>query len=291
MGFFHYCKIILLNYLIIVLFYSCSAFNKKTLNNSIRENKWSGEDVLFSEVSSHMSKQNYINRGWTRFGKNKSIPYFLLKKEKATILGNYQDSHSEYLVLQLKNGRKYKWKNFNWQLNGKALPSHLCRLKILKEAEKLNGDFIWLNSVTNDTSFINMSTTNIYNKFDKVKIIGTRVYQNGGRDWPIWLVIDSVDEYNSMVRYNGIKKKSGKQNYYYETNPLPKIWGREMITKIIAGEISYGMSKEQVRVSKGNPDIIINTSSRHNVSEQWIYGNQIGEKQYLSFEYGKLITM
>ena len=38
------------------------------------------------------------------------------------------------------------------------------------------------------------------------------------------------------------------------------------------------MSDEQVRVAIGNPDVINNTSSRHGVSEQWIYGNVVGEK-------------
>ena len=51
------------------------------------------------------------------------------------------------------------------------------------------------------------------------------------------------------------------------------------------------MSDEQVRVAIGNPDVINNTSSRHSVSEQWIYGNVVVKKKYLSFEYGKLISM
>ena len=51
------------------------------------------------------------------------------------------------------------------------------------------------------------------------------------------------------------------------------------------------MSEEQVRVSIGNPDVINNTSSRHGLSKQWIYGNEIGKKKYLLFEYGKLTSM
>ena len=51
------------------------------------------------------------------------------------------------------------------------------------------------------------------------------------------------------------------------------------------------MNADQVRVSIGNPDVINNTSSRHSVSAQWIYGNTIGEKKYLLFEYGKLVKL
>jgi len=272
------------------LFSSCNLFNKNLNNDSIIKNKWSGETVLFSDVSSQILKKKYINRGWTKFNKNKSVPYFKLKKQKGIILGNYLNSQNEYLVVQLDNGKKYKWEKTMWQINNNALPEHLCRIEDLKQAEKLNGKFIWLNSILGDTSFINVPGM-VYNKFKKVKVIDTRVYQNGGRDWPIWLVIKSNNEFNPMVRYNGNKKIVGKQNYYFDYQPLPNTWGEDLILKIVSGKVSPGMSDEQVRVAMGNPDVINNTSSRHGISEQWIYGKLIGKKKYLSFEYGKLVSM
>ena len=283
-------KLIFLNILSVFLLSSCSIINKNLKSDSIIKNTWSGETVLFSDVSSQILKQKYINRGWTRLNKNKSIPYFKLKKKEGIILGNNYSRQKEYLVVQLDNGRKYKWEKPYWQINDNALPGHLCRSKDLEQAEKLKGKYIWLNFINDDTSFINV-TGQIYNKFKKVKVIGTKIYQNGKRDWPIWLVIDSDDDLNSMVRYNGIKKIVGKQNYYFEEQPLPKIWGEDLILTIISGKISHGMSDEQVRVAIGNPDIINNTSSRHSISEQWIYGSVVGQKKYLSFEYGKLVLM
>ena len=276
--------------LFIFLFSSCNPFNKNIINDSIIKNKWSGDAILFSNVSSQLLKQKYINRGWSKFNKNKSVPYFKLKKQKGIILGNYYNNQNEYLVIQLVNGKKYKWKKSSWQIKDNVLPEHLCRLKDLDQAKKLKGKYIWLNSIAEGTSFIKVPGV-VYKKFKKVKINGTRVYQNGGRDWPIWLVLESNNEYNPMVRYNGNKKIVGKQNYYFDNHPLPKNWGEDLILKIVSGKISHGMSHEQVRVSIGNPDIINNTSSRHSVSEQWIYGNVVGEKKYLSFEYGKLISM
>ena len=283
-------KLIYLSNLFVFLFCSCNIFNKNINNDSIIRNRWSGEAVLFSDVSSQILKQKYINRGWTNFSNNKSVPYFKLKKQEGTILGNYYNNQKEYLVVQLDSGKKFKWEKSLWQINDNALPGHLCRIRDLNQAKKLNGKFIWLNSISEDTAFIN-ATGIIYNKFKNVKIIGTRVYQNGGRDWPIWLVIRSNNQFNPMVRYNGNKKIVGKQNYYYDNQPLPKVWGEDLIFKIVSGKISPGMSDEQVRVAIGNPDVINNTSSRHSVSEQWIYGDVVGEKKYLSFEYGKLISM
>ena len=57
------------------------------------------------------------------------------------------------------------------------------------------------------------------------------------------------------------------------------------------GKIEYGMNYEQVRASMGNPDIINNTSSRHGVSQQWIYGKNLSNRRYLIFENGRLSSM
>ena len=276
--------------LFIIHFFSCSLINKNNSDYLVIKNKWSGETVFYSDVSIQLSKQNDINRGWSRLKKNKSVPYFKLKKRKGTVLGNYYDNQKEYLVVQLENGKKYKYEKKYWEINDKNFPSHLSRLKIQNEAKKMIGHFIWLNIIDADTAFIN-NTNVIFNKFNKVKIVGTKVYQNGGRDWPIWLEINSEDKFSAFIRYNGGKKIQGQQNYYFDYNPLPKIWGNIIIKKIISGQIEYGMKEEQVRVSIGNPNIINNTSSRHSVSEQWIYGDTVGEKKFLLFEYGKLVSM
>jgi len=276
--------------LFIIQFFSCSLINKNNSDYLVIKNKWSGETVFYSDVSIELSKQDDINKGWSRLKKNKSVPYFKLKKRKGIVLGNYYNNQKEYLVVQLENEKKYKWEKKYWQINNKALPNHLSRLKIQNEAKKMIGQFIWLNIIDADTAFIN-NTNVIFNKFNKVKIIGTRVYQNGGKDWPIWLEINSEDEFSAIIRYNGEKKIQGQQNYYFDYNPLPKIWGNEIIRKIMSGQIEYGMKEEQVRVSIGNPNIINNTSSRHSVSEQWIYGDTVGDKKFLLFEYGKLVSM
>ena len=48
------------------------------------------------------------------------------------------------------------------------------------------------------------------------------------------------------------------------------------------------MTSQQVKISLGYPDKIINTSSRHGVSEQWMYS--MGNKKiYYQFEYDTLI--
>ena len=275
---------------IILIFLSCSLIGINEFDEYIIKNRWTGETVFFSDVNSQILKQKYINRGWSKINKDKSVPYFKLKNHKGVVLGNYFINQKEYLIVQLKNGKKYKWEKNYLQIDDKAFPNHLCRLKILNDAKGMIGKHIWLNNVAADTIFIN-NTGLVFNRFKKVKIIDTKVYTNGGRDWPVWLVIKSDNEFNVEVRYNGKNKTEGKQNYYFENDPLPKKWGKDILNKIMSGKIDYGMNESQVRVSIGNPNIINNTSSRHSVSEQWIYGNNIGNKKYLLFEYGKLVSM
>jgi len=281
--------LIFINFFIIQTF-SCNLSKKGDLDYLILENQWSGETVFYSDVSSNILKQKNINRGWSRLKGNKKISYFRLQQSKGTVLGNYFKDQKEYLVIQLENGRKYKWEKNYWEIDDKAFPSHLSRLKIQNEAKKMIGQFIWLNIIDSDTAYIN-NTILKYNKFDKAIVNGIKVFQNGGRDWPIWLELNVDNDFNTFVRYNGQKKIKGKQNYYFVDNPIPKSWGSDMIRKIINGQLEYGMKEEQVRASIGNPNTINNTSSRHNVSEQWIYGNILGKKKYLLFEYGTLVSM
>ena len=48
------------------------------------------------------------------------------------------------------------------------------------------------------------------------------------------------------------------------------------------------MSDRQVQIAIGYPDHINFTSSRHGLSEQWVYYT-MNKKTYYQFEYGKLI--
>ncbi len=59
-----------------------------------------------------------------------------------------------------------------------------------------------------------------------------------------------------------------------------KNWINNLQEKIVAGKIEIGMNKKQVRTALGNPDVINNTSSRQNISQQWIYGRNISNKKY-----------
>ena len=276
--------------IILAIFYktSCISFHSLSREIIINENQWTDKNFIFSDVSKELFKQKKINENWSSFESDKRIPYFKLKNSRGKILGDYIKDNEKFLVINLENNKKYKWKYNHAKKN--LLPSHIAVFEDVENAKKLIGKNIWLNNIVSDTIFMGQLGSS-FKKFQKVNVIGVKIYQNSIVDCPIWLEIDLKNDFNSYIRYNGKFKIHSRQNNYFIKNPIKKSWDQTSIEKIMEGKIEYGMNHEQVRASIGNPDIINNTSSRHGVSEQWIYGKNLSNKRYLIFENGRLSSM
>ena len=276
--------------IILAIFYktSCISFHSLSKEVIINENQWTDKNFIFSDVSKELFKQKKINENWSSFDSDKRIPYFKLKNSRGKILGDYIIDNEKFLVINLENNKKYKWKYNHAKKN--LLPSHIAVFEDVENAKKLIGKNIWLNNIVSDTIFMGQLGSS-FKKFQKVNVIGVKIYQNSIVDCPIWLEIDLKNDFNSYIRYNGKFKIHSRQNNYFIKNPIKKSWDQTSIEKIMEGKIEYGMNHEQVRASIGNPDIINNTSSRHGVSEQWIYGKNLSNKRYLIFENGRLSSM
>ena len=276
--------------IILAIFYktSCISFHSLSREIIINENQWTDKNFIFSDVSKELFKQKKINENWSSFDSDKRIPYFKLKNSRGKILGDHIKNNEKFLVINLENNKKYKWKYNHAKKN--LLPSHIAVFEDVENAKKLIGKNIWLNNIVSDTIFMGQLGSS-FKKFQKVNVIGVKIYQNSIVDCPIWLEIDLKNDFNSYIRYNSKFKIHSRQNNYFIKNPIKKSWDQTSIEKIMEGKIEYGMNHEQVRASIGNPDIINNTSSRHGVSEQWIYGKNLFNKRYLIFENGRLSSM
>ena len=276
--------------IILAIFYktSCISFHSLSREIIINENQWTDKNFIFSDVSKELFKQKKINENWSSFDSDKRIPYFKLKNSRGKILGDHIKNNEKFLVINLENNKKYKWKYNHAKKN--LLPSHIAVFEDVENAKKLIGKNIWLNNIVSDTIFMGQLGSS-FKKFQKVNVSGVKIYQNSIVDCPIWLEIDLKNDFNSYIRYNGKFKIHSRQNNYFIKNPIKKSWDQTSIEKIMEGKIEYGMNHEQVRASIGNPDIINDTSSRHGVSEQWIYGNNLSNKRYLIFENGRLSSM
>ena len=267
---------------------SCLRFHSLYRELRFNENQWTDKDFVFSEISKKLTKQKKINENWSGFYSDRRIPYFKLKNSRGKILGDHIIENEKFLVINLENNEKYKWKYGHGKEN--LLPSHIAVLEDVKNAKDLIGKDIWLNDIFSDSIFMNQSESS-FKKFQKVNVVGVKIYQNSKVDCPIWLEIDSKNDFNSYVRYNGKFKFHIRQNNYFIKYPINKNWDKAIVKKIMEGKLEHGMNYEQVRASIGNPDIINDTSSRHGISQQWIYGNNLSNKRYLVFENGKLSSM
>ena len=267
---------------------SCAYFHSSNRELRVNENQWTDKDFIFSEISKKLTKQKKINENWSSFDSGRRVPYFKLKNSRGKILGDHVIDNEKFLVINLENNKKYKWKYGNIKEN--LLPSHIAVLEDVENAKELIGKDIWLNDIFSDSIFMGQLGST-FKKFQKVNVVDVKIYQNSKVDRPIWLEIDSKNDFNSYVRYNGKFRFHSRQNNYFIKHPIKKSWDKTSIEKIIAGKIEYGMNYEQVRASIGNPDIINNTSSRHGVSQQWVYGKNISNKRYLVFENGRLSSM
>ena len=276
--------------IILAIFYKTSCISLHSLSREIiiNENQWTDKNFIFSDVSKELFKQKKINENWSSFDSDKRIPYFKLKNSRGKILGDFIKDNERFLVINLENNKKYKWKYNHAKKN--LLPSHIAVFEDVENAKKLIGKNIWLNNIVSDTIFMGQLGSS-FKKFQKVNVIGVKIYQNSIVDYPIWLEIDLKNDFNSYVRYNGKFRFHSRQNNYFIKDPIKKSWDKTIIKKIMEGKIIYGMDYEQVRASIGNPDIINNTSSRHGVSQQWVYGKDISNKRYLVFENGILSSM
>ena len=278
---------VIISLFLIILFSSCSFLKFQSSAINIIENDWSGKEVMFADVSDEILKKTNINRSWSPMKRKRTKSYYKFQKVKATVVGDYTTDGSRYLVIELKRRKQYKRKRTPWEIKNNSLPNHIYLFSDFEAAKAMVGTDIWLNDVNDVRSFFSYAQK-AFNRFAKVKVIDVFPYQNGGKDWPLWLIVKSIDGRRGNVRYNGTQKILGRQNYYFIEDPLPKYWGQEIIALVRNRDLELGMNEKQVRVSRGNPDIINNTSSRHGVGQQWIYGDSLRKKTYMYFEYGKL---
>ncbi len=267
---------------------SCTYFNKLSTQYTIYESQYTNKDIIFADISKVLIKEKKINENWSKLHSNQSIPYFKLKNSSGKILGNSLVNHDKYLVVKLYNNKKIKWK-YDYGKDD-FLPSHIALYDDVKKAKKYIGNEIWLNNIFADSIFMDELGRD-FEKFERVKVVGVKIYQNSKVDIPVWLKIEVRNQYNSYIRFHDKFRFKSRQNNYFIENPIKYEWGKEIIKKIIKGKIDFGMTHDQVRLSLGNPDVINQTSSRHGVSQQWIFGKSLDKKRYLTFENGKLSSM
>ena len=276
----------ILLFLTLNLFSSCSIFSNKQVK--IISNSLSGKTVYFAELDKSYRRTKNFSKEWSKIYSNKFRSYHKFISKEYVIKGQMVYMDKDFLVIGSKKNKLYKTL-IKFDREGEIiLPSYIYFKDDQKAAESLIGKSIWLNYVNDKNIFFSYMGHN-FQRFNKVEVIGVIKLTNNSSDIPIWLKIKDERGYEGYLRYSKTKDNIGFEDNYYLDHPIPNEWSKNIIKRILKGEIELGMNKSQVRRSIGNPDFINNTSSRYGVSEQWLYKKTNSRSISYQFEYGKLV--
>ena len=279
-------KIPLKIFLIFFFLLLINCFGIKFHKNDIIPNEWTGEYIKIASLSESYKRQHRFNKIFSKYNSKRYKPYYKFKNKAYKIIGTYNSKMQNYLVIENKKGRLFKIKLLN-NVPEVIIPSFVVLDDIFNDAKRLIGTKIWLNDVNDSEGFFS-EFHNIFRPFQYVEVRDVIGFQNSDFGHPIWLKVIAQSGEEAFVRYNTQGVRVGIKDYYFINDPLPNAWGKVINDKIKNKKVDIGMSDRQVRIAIGYPDHINSTSSRHGLSEQWVYYTP-NKKIYYQFEYGKLI--
>ena len=259
-----------------------SCFNLKVQNKDIISNQWQGQKIRIAKLGEDYKRLYRFNRMFSKFSSHRFLPYYKFIDKEFKIVGSYELNQQIYLVISDEKQRFFKF-----PLKKNSLPSFIVFEETLENAKRLIGSIVWLNDVFDQENFIT-NFPKSFIPFQNVHVKDVVAFQNSNRGNPIWLKILAKNGKDAIIRYNLKGKRVGIKEHYFKINPLPKSWDYRVKKKIKNRKADVGMTSRQVQIALGYPDKIINTSSRHGVSEQWMYYMK-NKKIYYQFEYDTLI--
>ena len=267
----------------LILFISC--FSLKFQKDDVIPNEWNGKSIRVANLEDIYKRKHRFNKVFSKFSSKRFIPYYRFIDKTYNIVGLYIQGDESYIIIKDKNGKLYKISQKN--RNNDTLPSFLVFEKTFENAKQLIGTKIWLNNVLDEKNFIS-KFSNAFYTFQSVEVKDVICFQNSDAGHPIWLKVINKNGDNAIVRYNQQGERVGIIDHYFTSDPLPLEWETEIHENIKNKKADVGMSSKQVLIAIGHPDEIISTTSRHGVSEQWIYFLS-NKKIYYQFEYDKLV--
>ena len=269
----------------LILFINC--FGLKFQKNDITPNDWSEKSIRIANLEDSYKRKHRFNKVFSKFSSKRFIPYYRFIDKTFSIVGSYNLSDESYIIIKDKNGKFFKISQKNKKNNKNAVLNFLVFEENFENAKQLIDTKIWLNDVWDAENFIT-KFPNAFYTFQSVEVIDVIGFQNSDIGYPIWLKVVTEKGEDAIVRYNQQGVRVGIKDHYFTSDPLPFEWGTEILQKIKNRKADIGMSSKQVLIAIGYPDEINSTSSRHGVSEQWIY-LLLNKKNYYQFEYDKLV--
>tara|TARA_Y100000591_G_scaffold106422_1_gene90621 strand:- start:82 stop:939 length:858 start_codon:yes stop_codon:yes gene_type:complete len=270
---------------LLILFINCFSLNVQ--KNDIISNDWKGKSIRIANLEDFYKREHRFNKVFSKFSSKRFIPYYRFINKTYNIVGLLIQGDESYIIIKDKKGKFFKISQKNTNYNNDTAPSFIVFEENFENAKKLINTRIWLNNVLDEENFISKFSNTFY-PFQSVEVKDVICFQNSDIGHPIWLKVLNENGEDAIVRYNQKGRRVGIKDHYFTNDPLPFEWGIKFHENIKNRKADIGMSSEQVLIAIGYPDEINNTSSRHGVSEQWVYFLS-NKKIYYQFENDKLI--
>ena len=269
----------------LILFINC--FGLKVQKDDIISNDWKGKSIQIANLEDFYKRKHRFNKVFSKFSSKRFIPYYRFIDKTYNIAGSFNQGDESYIIIKDKNGKFFKISQKSKNYNNDNIPSFIVFEETLENAKLLIDTKIWLNNVSDEENFIS-KFPNAFHPFQSVEVKDVICFQNSDNGHPIWLKVITEKGEDAIVRYNQQGERVGIKDHYFTSDPLPFEWGIKILENIKNRKADIGMSSKQVLIAIGYPDEINSTSSRHGVSEQWIYFLS-NKKIYYQFEYDKLV--
>ena len=269
----------------LILFINC--FGSKVQKDDIISNDWKGKSIQIANLEDFYKRKHRFNKVFSKFSSKRFVPYYRFIDKTFNIAGSFIQGDESYIIIKDKNGKFFKISKKSKNYNNDNVPSFIVFEETFEKAKLLIDTKIWLNNVWDEENFIS-KFPNAFHPFQGVEVKDVICFQNSDNGHPIWLKVITEKGEDAIVRYNQQGERVGIKDHYFTNDPLPKEWGIEIHNNIKNREADIGMSSKQVLIAIGYPDEINRTSSRHGVSEQWIYFLS-NKRIYYQFEYDKLV--
>ena len=269
----------------LILFTNC--FGLKVQKDDIISNDWKGKSIRIANLEDLYKRKHRFNKVFSKFSSKRFIPYYRFIEKTYNIVGLFNLGDENYIIIKDKNGQFFKISQINKNNHNETVPSFIVFEENFEKAKQLIDTKIWLNNVWDEENFISKFANAFYN-FQSVEVKDVICFQNSDTGHPIWLKVITRNGEDAIVRYNQQGERVGIKDHYFTNDPLPFEWGTKILENIKNRKADIGMSSKQVLIAIGYPDEINSTSSRHGVSEQWIYF-LTNKKIYYQFEFDKLV--
>ena len=269
----------------LILFTNC--FGLKVQKDDIISNDWKGKSIRIANLEDLYKRKHRFNKIFSKFSSKRFIPYYRFIEKTYNIVGLFNLGDENYIIIKDKNGKFFKISQINKNNHNETVPSFIVFEENFEKAKQLIDTKIWLNNVWDEENFISKFANAFYN-FQSVEVKDVICFQNSDTGHPIWLKVINRNGEDAIVRYNQQGERVGIKDHYFTNDPLPFEWGTKILENIKNRKADIGMSSKQVLIAIGYPDKINSTSSRHGVSEQWIYF-LTNKKIYYQFEFDKLV--